>query len=371
MAGKTFHGIGGIEDEAPPLGPDGAAPDTADSSDVRGVYSGPTVVDDDKVAAGLERLRALEMPADLSESVAELVVDSGSSEPTKIGQPFLARPTAVGRSLGSEHPSQDLVIPNDPLRGTMFGHTVHLPDLHVPVEAEDASSSGPIYVPPPAAQAPATTQMVRYQDRPQPFAGSTPFPRNAQPFPLAEVFPPHERDLRTETIPPMSRQPVFRFVAGVVALAVLGGGAYAWMRQRAADDEAIPTMPVAPPTIGLEQVPAPSAPPAAAEPAAVDSPAAGAAPVIPPPPAAPAVAAPAVAAPAPVAAPTRTQPADDGHERSRSSRSERRRTSTAPSSATSTPRTSDAPAVPPAPRARKKPVLEEDPDATLPPSLVE
>ena len=363
MAGKTFHGIGDIEDEAPPLGPEGAAPDSADTSDVRGVYSGPTVVDDDKVAEGLERLRSLEMPADLSEPVAELIVDSSSSEPTKIGQPFMARPTAVGRSMGSEHPSQDLVIPNDPLRGTMFGHTVHLPDLHVPVDAEDKSSSGPIYVPPAAAQSPATTQMVRYQDRPQSVPGSTPFARNAQPFPLADVFPPHERDLRTETIPPISRQPVARFVLGVVALAVLGGGAYAWMRQRAAEDEdAIPTLPVAPPTIGLEQ--APAAPPPPTPPTTLDVPAPGAAPAAPAPAPAPVVAVPAPA-PSPTRAPTRPQAGDVDSDRSRSSRSERRRTAAPPTAV------SDAPVPAPAPKPRKKAAVEEDPDATLPPSLLD
>jgi hypothetical protein len=363
MAGKTFHGIGDIEDEVPPLGPEGAAPDTPDTSDVRGVYSGPTVVDDDKVAAGLERLRALEMPPDAAE-VVELVADSSSSEPTKIGQPFMARPTAVGRSMGSEHASPETSIPNDPLRGTMFGHTVHLPDLHAPVDSEDISSSGPIYVPPPAtpSQPPATTQMVRYQDRPRPFAGSTPFPRNAQPFPLAEVFPPQERDLRTETIPPMSRQPTVRVVAGVIALLALGVGAYAWMRTRAAaEEDSIPTMPVAPPAIGIEQPAAlPSGVPAQAPALLPPSPAAATAPeaaAAPPPAAAPAV--------APAPPPTRS---DAAQERRRSSRSERRRSSSAEATSAAE---SETPAPPPAPKPRKKPVLEEDPDATLPPSLVE
>jgi hypothetical protein len=364
MAGKTFHGIGDIEDEVPPLGPEGAAPDTPETSDVRGVYSGPTVVDDDKVAAGLERLRALEMPPEAAE-VVELVADSSSSEPTKIGQPFMARPTAVGRSMGNETSSPETSIPNDPLRGTMFGHTVHLPDLHAPVDSEDISSSGPIYVPPPATPSqppPATTQMVRYQDRPRPFAGSTPFPRNAQPFPLAEVFPPQERDLRTETIPPMSRQPAVRVVAGVIALAALGVGAYAWMRSRAtAEEDSIPTMPVAPPAIGIEQ---PAAPPPAV-PTTVE-------PAVPPAPAAATAPAPeaAIAPPPAAVAPVRPVPArsDGAAERRRSSRSERRRSGSADAT---TATDSDTPTPPPAPKPRRKPVLEEDPDATLPPSLVE
>jgi hypothetical protein len=363
MAGKTFHGIGDIEDEVPPLGPEGAAPDTPDTSDVRGVYSGPTVVDDDKVAAGLERLRALEMPPEAAE-VVELVADSSSSEPTKIGQPFMARPTAVGRSAGSDHLNPETSIPNDPLRGTMFGHTVHLPDLHAPVDSEDISSSGPIYVPPPAtpSQPPATTQMVRYQDRPRPFAGSTPFPRNAQPFPLAEVFPPQERDLRTETIPPMSRQPTVRVIAGVIVLLALGVGAYAWMRSRAAaEEDAIPTMPVAPPAIGIEQPAAP--PPAMPATAPAPVPSASAAATAPAPEAA-------AAPPTPVEARAVASPpparSDATSERRRSSRSERRRSASADS-----PAESETPAPPPAPKPRKKPVLEEDPDATLPPSLVE
>ena len=42
MAGKTFPGIGDLEDEVPPLDP----ADAADSAGSGSYYSGPTVVDD-------------------------------------------------------------------------------------------------------------------------------------------------------------------------------------------------------------------------------------------------------------------------------------------------------------------------------------
>jgi len=356
MAGKTFHGIGGIEDEAPPLGPDGAAPD---SDDIRGVYSGPTVVDDDKVAAGLERLRALEMPAGPLDGSTELVADASSSEPTRIGPPIMPRPTAVGRSMPSNLPPPEAMLPPlDPLRGTMFGHTVHLPDLHLPVDAEDTSSpSGPIYTPPSPAQAAPTTQMVRYDPRatlydggqppyPDNASGNTPYPRSAQPLPLEEMFPAHERDLPTENIPPLHRKPVVRFMIGVALLAALGGSTYTFMRQRVvADEEIIPSIPVAPPSIGIElQAPPPAPPPAAAAPAAAETAPTGSPAAATPPPTPGAARPPAAAAsptpsraPAAVEARAEAEPrparSDAAPERPRASRSERRRTSSPASTA--------------------------------------
>ena len=63
MAGKTFPGIGDLEDESPPVEPvDAADSDDNDDSDSRPFYSGPTVVDDMKVEEGLKKLRSLDAP---------------------------------------------------------------------------------------------------------------------------------------------------------------------------------------------------------------------------------------------------------------------------------------------------------------------
>src|SRR5947209_2670653 len=109
MAGKTFTGIG-VDDllrQKPPL-PRNAAADAAPADeggvedDVHTVNSEPTIVDEDKVAEGLQRLRSLQTMHGIpsvraDEARPRLVVDASSSEPTRIGLPA-ARPTAVGRS---------------------------------------------------------------------------------------------------------------------------------------------------------------------------------------------------------------------------------------------------------------------------------
>ena len=50
----------------------------------RGLHSGPTVVDDAKVAEVLKKLRSLDRPPGPLTGVTEVVVDANSSEPTRI-----------------------------------------------------------------------------------------------------------------------------------------------------------------------------------------------------------------------------------------------------------------------------------------------
>src|SRR4051794_40971598 len=95
MAGKTFHGVGGdFDGETPPLGPDGAA--AAMDDDGQEPYSGPTIVDEAKIAESLKRLRSLDQPlhtlpgtliglaAPVLDAVTTPVLDPPSSEPTRI-----------------------------------------------------------------------------------------------------------------------------------------------------------------------------------------------------------------------------------------------------------------------------------------------
>ena len=71
--------------ESPPRAPEDDAPRLVDEDeDARGLYSGPTVVDDQKVAEVLKKLRSLDRPPGPLTGVTEAVVDANSSEPTRI-----------------------------------------------------------------------------------------------------------------------------------------------------------------------------------------------------------------------------------------------------------------------------------------------
>jgi hypothetical protein len=439
MAGKTFSGIG-VEDLdkiIPPVGRDGAADaapmrdgaadaapmrdgaadaapmrdgaaDAApvpnregeDGDDVRGVYSGPTVVDDDKVAEGLKRLRSLERttavgtgPPPLTPlapvgEVSELVADMDSSEPTKIGMPH-QRPTAVGHSIGDDPPGQQQPVGQiDNLRGTMFGHMVHLPDLHIPIDTDEPSgpTSGPVYTPPPRPA--ATQQLVRYQAPSVPSMNAYP---QAKPF-HRSPFPSNEPDLRTETIPPLERRASARVLAAIIGMAVLGAaGALAFRYYRTNDAAASAPLPAEiagpPPATGA---PAPAAPANPTAPAATAGPAAAAEPAAPsvaeapaPPAAKPSPAAdpplgegrsPRRASDEPSAAavepPAPAAPEGDSRPRRRGGHTEKRHAPAAAAPAAAAP-TAETPAAAPKPPPRKKAALDEDPDATLPPSTTE
>src|SRR6266496_227079 len=100
MAGKTLPGVGkgGGEDKSGGKDPKPApaastpapiaAPATPDRS---GPYSGPTVVDDDKVAEGLRRLRSLDDPLGSLAGVTRSVTDTSSADVTRVGSPSASR----------------------------------------------------------------------------------------------------------------------------------------------------------------------------------------------------------------------------------------------------------------------------------------
>ena len=129
---KTYFGIG-VPGKDP--APTEKSPDDDDRSD----YSAPTVVDDAKVAEGLKQLRAWYQPDANQGDDRESIVDS-PSEPTKLGMPY-PRPTAVGHSTSDTAPTDQRSLPADPMRGTMFGHDVHRPELDIPASPNDASVS--------------------------------------------------------------------------------------------------------------------------------------------------------------------------------------------------------------------------------------
>src|SRR5580698_5142817 len=142
MAGKTFPGIGDLEDESAPLAPADAAHSGGDGQ----FYSGPTVVDEAKVEQGLKKLRSLDAPpgplTGIHRAVADALDDPRVTPQVTIPGTLMmpefkidaGRGTAVGRSVSGPIPGQQTTQPFDDraLRGTMFGHSVHLPDLDLP-----------------------------------------------------------------------------------------------------------------------------------------------------------------------------------------------------------------------------------------------
>jgi hypothetical protein len=402
VAGKTFRGVGDGKGGSSRDGKD-AVPRLADESDddARGVNSGPTVVDDAKVAEVLKKLRSLDrLPGPLT-GVTAAVVDNDSSGPTRVdpdqanvdtgpainlaegsgikvdpGQASLQdimyplqRPTAIGRSQGTPDAEQPVTIPAELARGTLFGRSIHLPDVNAPDEAAIELSSGAVQI----------------------VDGS---PAPSQPFPLAErhvvmvpapmaapqrFHAPYDPDTQTDV--PLPRSKAFAKVMAVIGgVAVVGVAWFAWTNVRGKafgpDPTAAPAAPpAAPPSVpAIEQLPAPPGAAAAAAPAeapaptpaparegASPTPAAAPAAAAPPTPAPAAAPTPAPAPPpAPTAAADEPAPTPATPTPERRSASERRSAGRASSNA-------QPPASKPS-RSRRRPAVLEDPDATLPPS---
>jgi hypothetical protein len=264
MAGKTFHGVGGdFDGESPPLGPDGAA--SAVDDDGSQPYSGPTIVDEAKIAESLKRLRSLDQPLHtlLSETLIGIsapvlgedntpvvntaVIDPPSSEPTRIDDRPAAlvlspigRPTAVGHNVGPGVITQQPPPQLDPMRGTMFGHSIHLPDVDAPEPAlEDNSSSGRVVVARPTAEEmkpflpDRTTRPAQQRDAQQakPPLAATQVINVVQPLKRVDVF--HEPESSsTEVVSGMRQRVRGRTAFMVVAIASAAGVVFAWMYSR-------------------------------------------------------------------------------------------------------------------------------------------
>ncbi len=394
MAGKTFRGVGDDEESSRRTDQDGT-PEYDDEDDSRGVNSGPTVVDDKKVAEVLKKLRSLDRPPGPLTGVTDVVVDDNSSGQTRVDSGpiqldsgavrpaesgptmkvdagpaslqdimYPLRATALGRSPSTPTDAQAVTVPADLARGTLFGHSIHLPDVNAPDEASIELSSG----------------SIQFQDR-------TPPP--AQPFPLAErpavalppptapaqrFHTPYETDPGTDRVNPR-RGKLKGMLALLGSFAVVAGGFVAWKQWNVqqADANASPQVPAAAakpsPVVGPAIVPLPSPPPSP-DPAPAPAPAATA-PA--PPPAAPATPQPAPAAAArPAAAPTdEPTPAPAAVAEPKPTT---RRAPPAPERRPAAKSVAPAEASPPATskpvRSRRRAAaISEDPDATLPPSM--
>ena len=349
VAGKTFSGVGG----------ENSTPD-AYEDDARGVYSGPTVVDEYKVAAGLKQLRSLDRPPGPLTGITEAVTDAGSGEPTQIAElpRTSVRPTAVGRS-SSAPAAPPVTVPIDAGRGTMFGHSIHLPDINAPDSTLEELSSG-------------SAQVIDGDTGPQavqPFPLAEPPVRRAvaapaaAPVPMAQsLFADVEADERgyrgddfeldTDVLAARRRWP--RIAAAVAGLAILGGAAVLLVLRGSGSSSPALTPPATTATVPsvTTEDPAPAAKAATT-----------AAPTPPPAPVETPTAPEVVPAPEPVAPPpvrANAEVADDS--------APKRKPAARRSDAKVGP-AAEVPAAARPNRARRRHIIREDPDATMAPTL--
>jgi len=378
MAGKTFPGIGDLEDEAPPLDP----ADAADSSDhSRSDYSGPTVVDDAKVEQGLKKLRSLEVaPAPLTgidQAIVDVLADQARATPPMPVPANLLRPeitidpgrgTAVGRSVSGPVVGQQTTQPVDDraLRGTMFGHGVHLPDLEEARRAMLVETSKALAVV--ERGVPTTNEITVFQ--PGTYPQQAELPRAPEPFPRSSRAHAPDTPIELRTVLPRNTL-IIRVAATGAGIAAIVVAALLWVRST---DEAdlnsrapviIPTArPPKPVEVQPQLQPAPAPPPSPPLPPAPRPQPAAVAP-------APAPPAPDVAAEAPATRPSSPAGSTAHHSHSPSSRLDRHHSSSSSEAATAGTTKPDEGAKPERPDrpSRTRRPLEEDPDGTMAPTI--
>ena len=271
MAGKTFPGIGDLEDEVPPLDP----ADAADSSDnSQSHYSGPTVVDDAKVEQGLKKLRSLDAPpgpmTGIYQAVVDVLADPARATPavpvpSDLLMPEItvdpSRGTAIGRSISGPVVGQQTTQPIDDraLRGTMFGHGVHLPDLEEARRAMLLETSKALAVV--ERGVPTTNEITVFQ--PGTYPQREHIPLSQEPPVRSNRFQAQETPIDLRTVSPHKKLVVRVVVAGacIVAIAV---AALLWVRSTDEADlnaraASIP-VPRPPRPVEVQQIVAPPAP---------------------------------------------------------------------------------------------------------------
>ena len=296
MAGKTFPGMGELEDQS-------ADPDAADSGATPApsgpFYSGPTVVDDVKVEEGLQKLRALDAPpaavAGAIDTAAEIVESDGHQAPVpaprsghSYAQPSLHAPLKDGgRGTYIGHSVVDVVAPpvepekpyDDRMRGTLYGHMLHLPELKLPAPEEPSSRELTLVdQSAPTAQAlevyqPAAARAVARDLARRAAAG---IPQEAEAFPRSDRY----RSIPVEVDSGSHNKVLLRVGIAAAAIAAIVGAAVIWLHTSTEEPElqarpaatapqaAVPAAPIVAPA-------RPATPPAAVPPpvtATVDAP---------------------------------------------------------------------------------------------------
>ncbi|MFL5306556.1 MAG: hypothetical protein ACJ8F1_15170 [Polyangia bacterium] len=363
MAGRTFPGMGELEDQ--PADPADAADSGATPAPSGPFYSGPTVVDDVKVEEGLQKLRALDAPpaavTGAIDTAAEIVESDGHQVPSYLrpsAQAALHAPlkdggrgTYIGHSVAPGVPPAEPEKPyDDRLRGTLFGHMLHLPELKLPAPEEPSSreltivdQSAPTGHALEVYQAEAAKVVSREWAR----RAAAGIPQEAEAFPRSDRY----RSIPVEVDSGPHNKVLLRVGIAAAAIAAIVSAAVIWLhtsteepelqaRPAAAAPQAAPA-PVAPAVVPAQPLPAPTV---TTPPAAVDTP----------------------------AEPVAVKPAHAATERARSVaarpatpppppgvvRPEHHRSSVVPPA--------DAP---PKPRSSKRASPEDDPDGTLAPSI--
>src|SRR5579871_1111926 len=394
MAGKTFPGIGDLEDEVPPLDPADAADSLPAYTEA---YSGPTVVDDAKVEQGAQEAPLADALPGPNTGIHRAVTDALTDGPRVTPQvpitvmpptPATPRPavtmfgmepardTTLGRNVVEPSLGQQAALDDKRLRGTLFGHDTHMPDLDIEAIRKEIETSKALAVV--QRGQPTTNEIAIFQ--PGPYAHQERPPLGAQtPYPRFQRTP---IEVHAE---PARGKVVTRIAMAAVGIALVVGAALLWLHSNGDEGDAgarsgsgllapAPRLMEPPPAAA----PAPAAPPAPAPAAAAPAPAEAT-----PPPAAPAettrpkapltaddVVVPPPPQPAPAPAPA---PAHRSHP---TPHADRHRVAPAAPKAADTgakparaekPDDSEAPA-PPRPAHGKRGV-EEDPDATMAPTI--
>src|SRR5450631_1919374 len=364
MAGKTFPGIGDLEDEAPPLDPADAADSSGNS---QSHYSGPTVVDEAKVEQGLKKLRSLDGPpgplTGIHQAIADVLADPACATPAipvpaDLLMPEItidpSRGTAVGRSVSGPVVGQQTTQPFDDraLRGTMFGHGVHLPDLEEARRAQLVETSKALAVV--ERGVPTTNEITVFQP------GT--YPQRADIPPGREPPPPRSNRLHAEDTPielrtVLSRKKLLiRIAAAGASIAAIVVAALLWVRstdeaESAARSAATSPAPRLPKPVEVQPIVAPSAP---------SAPSAAPAPL----PTAP-VPQPAAVAPAPAPETKSAHPSSPHAASTRTDRHHSPGSSGAPAGGGAKPDKAEAPIR----QSRSRRPVEEDPDATMAPTI--
>jgi hypothetical protein len=416
MAGKTLTGIGEDESGRHELGTDSSdsfraptadKPPSARPTDKMPMYVGPSDtptiqgamppmggIDEDKVAEGLKKLRSLDEPLGpiptvtqtptMREGIPPLTfptpVASTSSTPTLKETPVVGLPTPVNpaaiaaaaaaeliRSRGTAHghalsvaAGKSAALPvsvDDRMKGTLLGHSLHLPDLpEVPPEDSRPAEVRPV------AATPESLALVRGSTTPEIAR------RDVRPFsmPLSDTSSTFGSDLASDELsePELENPRGKTMLRGAIFLAVVSVfvvAAIAWGRFHKTEPPAEVLAP-SPAPAPSEAQPAAAAPPA---PAPAEAQAAAPAPPAPAPAVAPAPATPQPAAAAPFPEED-IKPAAEAPAAPRAKPKHPAVAAGRPAAAAAHAVKPAAPPREPKPLAPGKRAKDEDPDGTLP-----
>ncbi len=131
----------------------------------------------------------------------------------------LKRATEIGRSLSTPAAGQPVTVPPDAVRGTLFGRSIHLPDVNAPDAADIELSSGAVQF---LDGAPGGLQPFPLADRP---AVVIPPPTS---LPAARFHTPFDVNGHTQVVDPPRSKAFKRLLAFVGGLSIAGAGVWAW-----------------------------------------------------------------------------------------------------------------------------------------------